>query len=335
MLRRLDLMVTLGMRMIRACSDNTNLKDSEYLSIDSVYGNDLGVFETGVNAGINYVPSIRPDVATLNHFSKAISFDCMRSASNATNNMHKSPCGRVSGDKELLKVSSTLPPILKVDSDATVEQLFGFFGNDYVNSIANINSEFSSKMETLAGYGTTLPNMVSPSDPTIWSVDFNTKPKSYIGATGASAKDQPTVSNFCPLVADPGFDGVSISIPRKVDEKEKLGEHGLTRIMMNNKGLFFFKFNSRAGLEAVLEGGPWLIRKSPIILKNWSMDTRLIKEELTRILIWVKLHDGRSSFARCLFEVNSDSDLVKVVTIGVPSLIGDDFTKETIRVEYE
>ncbi|GKC51394.1 zinc knuckle CX2CX4HX4C containing protein [Tanacetum coccineum] len=141
--------------------------------------------------------------------------------------------------------------------------------------------------------------------------------------------------------------------------------------MMNNKGFFVFKFDSRAGLEAVLEGDPWLIHNSLIILKKWSMDTRLLKEELTRIPIWVKLHDvpikvfeedgisliatfigkhimldsytssmcndswGRSSFARCLIEINSEADLVDVVTIGIPSLTGDDFTKETIRVEYE
>ncbi|GKB47533.1 zinc knuckle CX2CX4HX4C containing protein [Tanacetum coccineum] len=97
------------------------------------------------------------------------------------------------------------------------------------------------------------------------------------------------------------------------------------------------------------------------------MDTRLLKEELTRIPIWVKLHDvsiqvfeedgisliatfigkpvmldsytssmcndswGRSSFARCLIEVNSEADLVDVVTIGIPSLSEDDFTKETIH----
>nr|GFB87392.1 zinc knuckle CX2CX4HX4C [Tanacetum cinerariifolium] len=115
---------------------------------------------------------------------------------------------------------------------------------------------------------------------------------------------------------------------------------------------------------------PWLIQKSPIILKKWSMDTRLLKEELMRILIWVKLHDvpiqvfeedgisligtfigkpvmldsytssvcnepwGRSSFARCLIEVNLKADLVDVVTIGIPSLSGDGFTKETIHVEY-
>ncbi|GJS78301.1 hypothetical protein Tco_0728182 [Tanacetum coccineum] len=63
--------------------------------------------------------------------------------------------------------------------------------------------------------------------------------------------DQPNVnSNFRTLVADPVFDGVNISIPRKVVEKAK---HGMKRIMMNSKGFFFFKFDSRAGLEAFME----------------------------------------------------------------------------------
>ncbi|GJU48733.1 zinc knuckle CX2CX4HX4C containing protein [Tanacetum coccineum] len=184
-----------------------------------------------------------------------------------------------------------------------------------------------------------------PSDPIVQSVDIN-KSTSYAGVAGGSAKDQPNVnSNFRTLVADPVFDGVNISIPRKVVEKvstrfehtlygyfigkrmafpvveyyarNNWAKHGLKRIMMNSKGFFFFKFDSRAGLEAVLEGGPWLIRKSPIILKKCFEE------------------DGRSSFARCLIEVNSEADLVDVVTIGIPSLSEDDFTKETIRVEYE
>nr|GEZ61746.1 zinc knuckle CX2CX4HX4C [Tanacetum cinerariifolium] len=78
-----------------------------------------------------------------------------------------------------------------------------------------------------------------------------------------------------------------------------------------------------------------------------QMDTTLLKEELTRIPIWVKLHDVPiqvfeeddisliSTFARCLIEVNSEADLVDVVTISILSLSGDGFTKETIRVEYE
>nr|GEU90204.1 zinc knuckle CX2CX4HX4C [Tanacetum cinerariifolium] len=214
------------------------------------------------------------------------------------------------------------------------------------------------------------------SDPIMQSVDINTK--SYAGVAGVSAKEQPKVSsNFRILVANPVFDGVNIFIPRKVVEKvstrlehtlygyfigkrmaflvveyyarNNWAKHRLKRIMMNSKGFFFFKFDSR----------------------KWSMDTRLLKEELTRILIRVKLHDvpirvfkedgisliatfirkpimldsytssmcneswGRSSFARCLIEVNSEADLVDVVTIGIPSLTEDDFTKETIRVEYE
>ncbi|GJX26060.1 zinc knuckle CX2CX4HX4C containing protein [Tanacetum coccineum] len=127
-----------------------------------------------------------------------------------------------------------------------------------------------------------------PNDPIVQSVDINTKSKSYTEAAGASAKDQPKVkSNFRPLVADLVFDGVNISIPRKVVEKvstrfkhtlygyfignrmaflvveyyarNNWAKHGLKRIMMKNKGFFFFKFDSRGGLEAVLEGGPWLI----------------------------------------------------------------------------
>nr|GEW76237.1 zinc knuckle CX2CX4HX4C [Tanacetum cinerariifolium] len=94
---------------------------------------------------------------------------------------------------------------------------------------------------------------------------------------GASAKDQPKVnSNFYTLVADPVFDGVNISIPRKVVKKvstrfehilcgyfigkrmafpvvqyfarNNWDKHGLKRIMMNSKGFFFFKFDSQAGL---------------------------------------------------------------------------------------
>nr|GEU33064.1 reverse transcriptase domain-containing protein [Tanacetum cinerariifolium] len=115
----------------------------------------------------------------------------------------------------------------------------------------------------------------------------------------SGAKDQPKVnSKFRPLVADPVFDGVNISIPYKVFEKEQLGETCLKRIMMTTKGFFFFKFDSQADLEAVLEGGLLLICNSPIIIKNWS------------------------SFARCLIEVNSEADLVDVVIISIPLLTG-------------
>ncbi|GKF45217.1 zinc knuckle CX2CX4HX4C containing protein, partial [Tanacetum coccineum] len=119
-----------------------------------------------------------------------------------------------------------------------------------------------------------MPGMVSPSDPIVQSVDINTKSTSYAGAAvveKVSTRFEHTLYGY--------FMGKRIAFPVvKYYARNNWAKHGLKRIMMNNKGFFFFKFDSRAGLEAVLEGGPWLIRKSPIILKKWSMDTRLLKD---------------------------------------------------------
>ncbi|GJZ86675.1 reverse transcriptase domain-containing protein [Tanacetum coccineum] len=129
-----------------------------------------------------------------------------------------------------------------------------------------------------------------PSDPIVQSVDIN-KSTSYAGVAGGSAKDQPNVnSNFRTLVADPVFDGVNISIPRKVVEKNVEWIQGCSK-------------------------------------------------RTTSYPIWVKLHDvpiqvfeedGISLIATFI-----EADLVDVVTIGIPSLSDDNFTKETIHVEYE
>ncbi|GKA73756.1 zinc knuckle CX2CX4HX4C containing protein [Tanacetum coccineum] len=108
------------------------------------------------------------------------------------------------------------------------------------------------------------------------------------------------------------------------------------------------------GLEDVLENWPWMIYNNPIILKKWSMSTCLCMEELTRIPVWVKIHDvpiqvfsedglsiiasqigkpvkldsytssmcieswGRSSFTCCLIEINAEDVLKENLTIGVP-----------------
>nr|GEU67490.1 zinc knuckle CX2CX4HX4C [Tanacetum cinerariifolium] len=52
----------------------------------------------------------------------------------------------------------------------------------------------------------------------------------------------------------------------------------------------------------------------------------------------VNINTKSTSYARAAganHKVNSEVDLVDVVTIGIPSLTGDDFIKETIRIEYE
>nr|GEW34807.1 zinc knuckle CX2CX4HX4C [Tanacetum cinerariifolium] len=250
---------------------------------------------------------------------EAINSDCMRNASNVTTNMHKSP--------NVEEVSECNDSKILIHS---IDDVANFFGVS-LKSFKELD-DFTKELEAVV-------EMVS--------IRFEHTLYGYF------------------IRKRMAFSIVEYYV------RNNWAKHGLTRIMMNNKCFFFFKFNSWAGLEAVLKGDPWLLCKSPIILKNWSIYTRLLKKELTRIPIWVKLHDvlihvfeeddisliatviskhimidsytssmcndswGRNSFARCLIKVNSNSDLVKVVTIGVPSLTRDDFTKETIRVEYE
>nr|GEZ66916.1 hypothetical protein [Tanacetum cinerariifolium] len=44
---------------------------------------------------------------------------------------------------------------------------------------------------------------------------------------------------------------------------------------------------------------------------------------------------GRSSFARCLIEINADDVLKESLTMGVPLIEGSGFTIETVTIEYE
>lgn len=120
-------------------------------------------------------------------------------------------------------------------------------------------------------------------------MDINANATSYAGATGVSTDHPKSDTNFRPRVAEPVFNGVNISIPLSVVEKvssrlehtlygyfmgkrmafsvveyyarNNWAKHGLKRIMMNSKGFFFFKFDTLAGVEAVLEGGLWKTRR--------------------------------------------------------------------------
>ncbi|XP_071689183.1 uncharacterized protein [Rutidosis leptorrhynchoides] len=121
----------------------------------------------------------------------------------------------------------------------------------------------------------------------------------------------------------------------------------------------------------VLEQGPWMVQNIPIILNKWSPDISLTKGDLTRVPVWVKLHDiplvgytndglsliaskvgkpmmsdsftssicveawGRPNFARALIEVSVESDLKDEIKVATPSLDGHGRTTDLVHVEYE
>ena len=73
--------------------------------------------------------------------------------------------------------------------------------------------------------------------------------------------------------------------------KNTWAKYGLKRVTMNSDGFLFFKFTSLEGMEQVIENGPWLIRMAPLILNTWTPNTKLVKEDITSIPVWVKLHN--------------------------------------------
>ncbi|GKE12013.1 reverse transcriptase domain-containing protein [Tanacetum coccineum] len=66
---------------------------------------------------------------------------------------------------------------------------------------------------------------------------------------------------------------------------------GLQKLMKNKDGVFLFKFASRDGLDRVLERSPWIIRNTPLILNRWISNVSLKRDEVTKVPIWLKLHD--------------------------------------------
>nr|GEY56835.1 hypothetical protein [Tanacetum cinerariifolium] len=68
------------------------------------------------------------------------------------------------------------------------------------------------------------------------------------------------------------------------------GKFGLQKLTRNDDGVFLFKFATSNGLEQVLKRGPWMIRNSPLIRNKWTPNVSLIKNEVTKVPAWIKLH---------------------------------------------
>ncbi|GJS09657.1 zinc knuckle CX2CX4HX4C containing protein [Tanacetum coccineum] len=180
---------------------------------------------------------------------------------------------------------------------------------------------------------------VLPNDPIVQSVDIHEKPRSYVGAAGGSKPElSKSKANFRSLFSKNLCEGANVSIPRKAVETVS------TRFSNSLYGYFIGKriafpvveyyVRNNWGLEDVLENGPWMTCNSPIILKKWSMNTLLCKEELTCIPVWVKIHDVP-------IQVFSEDGLsiiashIDSLTLDVPLIEGLGYTIETVTIEYE
>ncbi|GJX35827.1 reverse transcriptase domain-containing protein, partial [Tanacetum coccineum] len=148
---------------------------------------------------------------------------------------------------------------------------------------------------------------------------------------------------------------------------------GLSKLMKTDNGVFLFKFDTKSGMDQVIERGPWLIRNTPLILNKWAPNISLKPDEVTTVPVWVKLYNvpvvaysedglsliatqvgkpimldsftssmcvdswGRISFARALIEIHANSELKKEVKMAIPidDVDGSGYISEVIQVEYE
>ncbi|GJT91736.1 zinc knuckle CX2CX4HX4C containing protein [Tanacetum coccineum] len=128
--------------------------------------------------------------------------------------------------------------------------------------------------------------------------------------------------------------------------KNAWAKYGLERAIFRN-GFFFFKFFSHEGMVKTIEGGHWFIRCMPIFLNIWTANTKLKREEITRVPVWVKIHNvpmvadmclnpwGHNSFARVLVELSSKCAVMESIVVFIPLPKGKEHYLETLNVEYD
>ncbi|GJT56715.1 retrotransposon protein, putative, ty1-copia subclass [Tanacetum coccineum] len=148
--------------------------------------------------------------------------------------------------------------------------------------------------------------------------------------------------------------------PSKPSYANVTSKYGLVRsIFSSSTGIFSFKFSSMDGLDAMLENGPWFIRNNPLILKKWNPGVNLLKEDVSTVSVWVKLHGvpvttfsedglsaiatklgtplmldsytsdtcmqswGRSSYDRAMIELRADVKLKDNIVVAMPRVTGE------------
>jgi hypothetical protein len=167
------------------------------------------------------------------------------------------------------------------------------------------------------------------------------------------------------------FIGLRIAFPIVEDYvKHAWARFSFEHVILRN-GFFIFKFSSREGMNKVLNGGPWFIRSMPLFLHIWVPNMRLEKEKITKVPVWVHIHNipsvvyskagisliakqlgriirfdagtndmcknpwGRYTYARVLIELSADLDVLESIEVEIPLPKGKGHYMEVLDVEYE
>ena len=72
--------------------------------------------------------------------------------------------------------------------------------------------------------------------------------------------------------------------------------YGIASIAIRNKGPCVVRFKSKEQQQMVLVNGHLMFDNKPVIVKEWTHETKLMKQDVETVPIWVKLHDLELKF---------------------------------------
>ncbi|GJY93303.1 U5 small nuclear ribonucleoprotein helicase [Tanacetum coccineum] len=96
------------------------------------------------------------------------------------------------------------------------------------------------------------------------------------------------------------------------------------------KDMFFFKFRSKDRMEPMLENGPLLIHNVTLILKRWTPDGNIMKEDVCNVAMCTDSW-SRVSYVNAMVELQADVELKDIIMVDAPKFVGDGYTMSTIR----
>ncbi|GKD35459.1 zinc knuckle CX2CX4HX4C containing protein [Tanacetum coccineum] len=103
-------------------------------------------------------------------------------------------------------------------------------------------------------------------------------PNSISFATKVKRNTSQKTVNFRTLLM-PAGNGMDVHVQKEIVS--------VVNERLNNTVYGFFL----EGIEAMLESSPWLICNVPLVLKKWTPNVNIMKDDVCNIHVWVKFHD--------------------------------------------
>ncbi|GKD92720.1 zinc knuckle CX2CX4HX4C containing protein, partial [Tanacetum coccineum] len=137
-------------------------------------------------------------------------------------------------------------------------------------------------------------------------------------------------------------EGARVTIPMTAVEENTWAKFRLIRVMLEDD-FFLFQFETKDGMEKVMEGGPWLIKLHHVSIVAYSeVGLSLIMTQIGRPIMldtytssmYLKSW-GRKEYDRALVEVSAEEELMESMVIAIPKNDGKGHSLATITIEYE